>query len=184
MYFFFNIKKWYFIFALRKQIFSPKIRFMNINVYHTLAKKNSFTAQIATLVSEPFVLSLLAAVGLIGTIFMFKQNPNQAPSNAYAIASVESNHKVESIQQKDDYDFDKMVKISGKEKAGEELEFNLIFDRYQRRFVMEMGDGMRVILTRDKFTYVYKEKGTYLLEIKEINSGVINTVASKKLKIK
>lgn len=157
---------------------------MSINIYHTFSKKNSFTAQIASLVFEPFVLSFLAAVGLVGTIFMFKQNPNPAPSNAYVIATVETKQKVESIQHKDDYDFDKMVKISGKEKVGEELEFNLIFDRSQRRFVMEMGDGMRVILTRDNFTYVYKEKGTYLLEIKEINLGVINTVASKKLKIK
>lgn len=157
---------------------------MNINVYHNFAKKNSFTAHVSALVFEPFVLCLLAAIGLIGTIFMFKQDPNQTPSSGYAIASVESNQKVELIQHKDDYDFDKMVKISGKERAGEELEFNLIFDRSQRRFVMDMGDGMRVILTKDKFTYVYKEKGTYLLEIKEINLGVINTVATKKLKIK
>ena len=157
---------------------------MNIDIYNTTSKKSSVSSQITSLFFEPLILSLLAVIGLIGTIFMFQQNPNQIPSNAYLVSSVEprNNEDISPVAAKND--FDKMVKISGKERAGEELEFSLIFDKSQSRYVMEMGDGMRIILTQESFKYTYAEKGTYLLEIKEINLGVINTVASKKVKIK
>ncbi|MBK9687727.1 MAG: hypothetical protein IPO65_08140 [Saprospiraceae bacterium] len=49
---------------------------------------------------------------------------------------------------------------------------------------MEMGDGRRMILTSPNFTHNYPTKGEYLLELKEIQRGLIVLIGEKKLKIK
>jgi hypothetical protein len=49
---------------------------------------------------------------------------------------------------------------------------------------MEMGDGVRLIVTQQKLMYTYETPGKYVLELKEIKNGLLNLVGTKKIKIK
>jgi hypothetical protein len=81
-------------------------------------------------------------------------------------------------------DFDKYVKITGDKKIGNTLNFEIGLNLKEGRYVMEMGDGRRMILTAPSFPYTYNTKGEYTLELKEIQRGLSVLIGDKKLKIK
>jgi hypothetical protein len=155
---------------------------MSINFYNATVKKNLPAYSFAFSSSlELFLLSAIASFGLIGSAYLFNQNINMEPSTSVMAAMIQPEED-KTIELKDD--FNELIKINGKKKSGETLEFELNFDHSQSRYVLEMGDGMRIILTRPSFTYTYKELGKYNLEMKEISQGLIQIKASTVLKIK
>jgi hypothetical protein len=125
---------------------------------------------------EYALLLVVAATGLLCSAFALADKSSLPPDGAFK--------QVVSYDLAKKSEFDKYVKISGDKKNGNELEFEISLDLKASRYVMEMGDGRRMILTQPNFTYVYETKGEYILELKEIQKGLIVVVGDKKLKIK
>ena len=133
---------------------------------------------------ESLLLSVVAALGLIGSIYIFAANasgPSNNNFNQFSAATTVT--EIESSEDKA-ASFKDFMNISGKKKVGNDIEFKSKMDIKEKRYVMEMGDGMRMIITQPEFSYQYAEKGKYLLELKTIERGLITTVATKTLKIK
>ena len=124
---------------------------------------------------EYILLFLVAATGLLCSAFALSNNAGLPGNDHY--------RQIVGYEAKK-YDFDKFVKISGDKKIGSELSFEINLNLKEKRYVMEMGDGRRMILTSPNFTYNYPTKGEYLLELKEIQRGLIVLIGEKKLKIK
>ena len=80
--------------------------------------------------------------------------------------------------------FDEYVRVSDKKKAGEPLEIEFLKDPKASRYVMEMGDGVRLIVTQTKLMYTYETPGKYVIELKEIKNGLLSLVGTRKIKIK
>ncbi len=129
---------------------------------------------------EYLLLCLVAVIGLTGSIYMFASNAQKNANNnfnQFATAPL--------IEQEDDAEsFSDYIKVSGKKRVDNEISFETKMDIKAKRYVMEMGDGMRMIITAPSFTYKYAKKGKYTLELKTIERGLITTVATKTLKIK
>ncbi|MBK8700828.1 MAG: hypothetical protein IPN29_15300 [Saprospiraceae bacterium] len=125
---------------------------------------------------EYILLFLVAATGLLCSAFALSDNSSM-PSN-------ENFRQVVSLDAARKSDFDKYVKIEGERKTGSELQFEISLNLAEKRYVMEMGDGRRMILTSPKFNYTYPAKGEYILELKEIQRGLIVLIGEKKVKIK
>ncbi len=132
---------------------------------------------------EYLILGLVATIGLVGSIYIFAANTGGNSNNnfnqfatATAIAADTDSDESSSFS---DY-----MKISGKKRVGNEIHFTSKMDIKEKRYVMEMGDGMRMIITQPEFSYQYKEKGKYLLELKTIERGLITTVATYNLKVR
>lgn len=124
---------------------------------------------------EYILLFLVAATGLLCSAFALSNNAGNGGNDHY--------RQVVGYEAKKS-DFDKYVKITGDKKTGSTLNFEINMDLKKGRFVMEMGDGRRMILTSPNFTYTYPTKGEYILELKEIQRGLIVLIGEKKLKIK
>lgn len=133
---------------------------------------------------EKILLILIAAIGLLGSTYIFtaSSGTNQSPEiDNLATTIFPTEDKEEGVWKEKFKDY---IKISGKKRVDEPLTFEFLGDRSQYRYVMEMGDDMRMIITSDRFPYSYKNPGKYLLELKKIDKGLISTVATYKLKIK
>lgn len=125
---------------------------------------------------EYILLILIAMTGLICSAFAIADNS--------ALPSGGEFRQVSLYTSPQKSDFDKYIKITGDQKSGNVLTFDIKMDIKAKRYVMEMGDGRRMILTASQFTYKYDVPGEYILELKEIQRGLIAVVGEKKLKIK
>jgi len=135
---------------------------------------------------EKLLLCLIAALGIVGSLYVFSTSSNNNPNNNYqnlAIAAA-SVSDVENIDERGKEKFKKFFKIEGDKKAGELLNFHFKKDRKTSRYVLDMGNGERVIITSNDFPYKYEEPGKYLLELKTIQRGLITTISTKEIKIK
>jgi uncharacterized protein YxeA len=163
---------------------------MRMNEYTSIdLPKTSLIPQAGGLSSksiEKLLLILIAILGVIGSLYVFSNssNNNNTPNyhNLSIVAASVSDFKSNTLDKK--VKFKDYVKIEGKKKIGETLTFTFKKDRKASRYVMDMGNGERVIITANEFPYKFNKKGTYLLELKTINRGLISTVATKELKIK
>ncbi len=133
---------------------------------------------------EFFLLSIVAILGLVGSIYIIASNAAGNSNNNYNQFATTPVVELEEDVDELGSSFGNYIKISGKKRVGNEIEFETKMDIKEKRYVMEMGDGMRMIITQPKFSYQYKEKGKYVLELKTIERGLITTIATKKLKIK
>jgi hypothetical protein len=134
---------------------------------------------------EKILLFLIAFLGFMGSLYVFtsSSNNNNNPNYqnlAIAAASVSDYSTLDAKATK----FKDFFKIDGKKKAGEMLNFIFKEDRNESRFVLDMGNGERVIITSNEFPYKFDSPGKYKLELKTINRGLITVVATKELKIK
>ena len=135
---------------------------------------------------EKLLLILIAVLGIIGSLYVFSNssNNNNTPNYhnlslvAASVSDFDSNPLDKKVKFKD------FIKIDGKKKAGKMLNFTFKKDRKVTRYVMDMGNGERVIITADEFPYKFDKAGTYKLELKTITRGLISTIATKELKIK
>ena len=163
---------------------------MRMNEYTSIdLPKTSLISQTGGLSSksiEKFLLILIAILGVIGSLYVFSNssNNNNTPNyhNLSIVAASVSDFESNTVDKK--VKFKDYIKIDGKKNIGETLTFTFKGDRQASRYVMDMGNGERVIITADEFPYTFKKAGTYLLELKTINRGLISTLASKELKIK
>jgi len=135
---------------------------------------------------EKILLFLIATVGVIGSFYVFNMNNGGGSNPNFQNISLlaASTTVYDSIMADDEEKFKDYFKISGKKKVGEVLMFKFKQDRNTSRYVIDMGNGERVIVTSDEFPYAYNEAGEYKLELKTINRGLITTVASTTIKIK
>ena len=49
---------------------------------------------------------------------------------------------------------------------------------------MEMGDGVRLIVTQKNLLYQYAEPGKYVIELKELKGGLLQLIGTKSIKVK
>jgi hypothetical protein len=135
---------------------------------------------------EKLLLILIAIFGVIGSFYVFSNssNNNNTPNyhNLSLVTASVSDFDSNSLDSKEK--FKDYIKIEGKKEVGEMLNFTFKKDRLATRYVMEMGNGERVIITADEFPYKFDKAGTYKLELKTITRGLISTIATKELKIK
>lgn len=148
----------------------------------TLIPQSGFSSKII----EKLLLTLIAFMGVIGSLYVFtnSSNNNNTPNyhNLSLVAASVSDFDSNTLDGK--VKFKDFIKIEGKKKAGNKLNFKFKKDRHASRYVMEMGNGERVIITADEFPYKYDKPGKYKLELKTITRGLISTIATKELKIK
>jgi len=162
---------------------------MRINENSTLELSSATLIPQAGNINQKFIekilLFLIAILGFMGSLYVFtsSSNNNNNPNYqnlAVAVASV-SDYSVEDEKAVKFKDF---FKIKGKKKAGNMLNFIFKEDRKASRYVLDMGNGERVIITSNEFPYKFEKPGKYKLELKTINRGLITVVATKELKIK
>ena len=163
---------------------------MRLNEYTSIdLPKATFLPQsggINSKLIEKLLLMLIAILGIIGSLYVFtnSSNSNNNPNyhNLSIVAASASNFDTKSTAAGEK--FKDYVKIEGKKRIGEMLIFKFKKDRKAARYVMDMGNGERVIITADEFPYTFNKAGKYRLELKTINRGLISTIATKELKIK
>lgn len=163
---------------------------MNLNEYTSIdLTKTTFIPQTGGFSSkliEKLLLILIAILGVIGSLYVFanSSNNNNTPNyhNLSMVAASVSDFNANTLDVK--VKFKDFIKIEGNKRAGQPLNFIFKKDRHAMRYVMDMGNGERVIITADEFPYQFKKAGTYTLELKTITRGLISTIATKELKIK
>ena len=163
---------------------------MRLNEYTSIdLPKTSLISQTEGISSksiEKLLLILIAVLGIIGSLYVFSSSSsnNNTPNyhNLSLVAASVGDFDANTLDKK--AKFKDFIKIEGKKKVGAEMNFIFKKDRKSARYVMDMGNGERVIITADEFPYVFKKAGEYTLELKTINRGLITTVATKDIKIK
>lgn len=162
---------------------------MNVNHYTPLhlPKKSFQFSNFFTAHFEPLLMSMIVLTGIIGSIYLFghnfvsgSQNGNE-PSSPASLATI--------ILGAEDHinasnDFDKLVKIPGTVQSGQDFNFEFLGDEKASRYVMEMGDGVRLIVTQKNLLYNYAAPGKYTIELKEHKSGLLTLIGTKKIKVK
>ncbi|MCZ2099936.1 MAG: hypothetical protein LC107_00180 [Chitinophagales bacterium] len=177
---------------METDFFKPKPDYMNIEHYTPvrLPKKHLQVSHIFKVHIEPFLLSLLVLAGIIGSIYLFGQkiiisnstatvpesNGSPMVSSMAALAISEEEAPANS--------FDKFVKMESKIAAGQAIGIRFLQDEKATRYVMEMGDGVRLIVTQKELFYVYEQPGKYVIELKEIKDGLLHIIGTKKIKVK
>lgn len=164
---------------------------MNIEHYTPvqLNKRHVHASQFFTTHFEPFLLSLLVLTGIIGSIYLFGQNIVGTDFNANNGGKGSPSSAIASLFMSNDEeapanDFDEYVSMDGKITAGQRFFFKFLKDQNASRYVMEMGDGVRLIVTQKELLYQYEQPGKYVIELKEIKNGLLHIVGTKKIKVK
>ncbi|MEE9437792.1 MAG: hypothetical protein V3V14_02250 [Saprospiraceae bacterium] len=135
---------------------------------------------------EKILLFLIAFLGIVGSLYVFSisSNSNNSPNynNLSFVAAASTDNVFDELAGKKK--FKRYIKIKGDKKTGSVLNFTFLKDRKETRYVLEMGNGERMIITSNIFPYKYNTPGKYLLELKTIKRGLITTIATKEIKIK
>jgi hypothetical protein len=146
---------------------------MDVKLYPA---STSYLPSLFTRYFEYILLLVVALIGLICSAFALAETTPSGSNMPYTqFVSLDLGKKSE---------FDKHVQLTGEHKNGATLSFHINLDLAASRYVMDMGDGNRMIITQNDFDYTYFTKGEYLLELKEINRGLISLIGDKKLKIR
>jgi hypothetical protein len=154
----------------------PKTDHMAVKSYNQmdalLGTNESFTQRYL----EYGILCVIAITGLFCSGFALIDN-SQMPMHNFdkTISSFESTPGV---------NFDQIVKINGNFAKKNPLNFEINLELSPSRYVLDMGDTRRVILTQNEFEVTFDQGGEYLVELKEISRGLITVIASKKIVIK
>lgn len=167
---------------------------MNIEHYTPvqLNKRPMHVSHFFTTHFEPFLLSLLVLTGIIGTIYLFGQklvttevtsisSSNGGPSSLSVASLFASNDEDSPVATNS---FDEYISMEGKILAGKTFNFQFLKDEKASRYVMEMGDGVRLIVTQKNLMYDYAQPGKYVIELKEIKNGLLHIIGTKKIKVK
>ena len=135
---------------------------------------------------ESLLLGLLAATGIIGSVYIISQHAGQPADNNKVpeFGSVSSMLAGIEVEEQSTADFDSFVRMSSKAKVGEVIEIEFLQDETASRYVMEMGNGERLIVTQKNLIYTYDQPGKYVIELKEIRRGLLRLVGTKRIKVK
>lgn len=165
---------------------------MSINDYTPVgvSKRSMSISQILSSQFEPLLLSFLVLAGIIGSSYILGE---KLLIESSSLASVQGGTPeksslaamfVSSDKENVSKDFNEYLTMDKKIIAGEEFKMTFLKDEKASRYVMEMGDGMRLIITQKNLYYQYKEPGVYYIELKEIKDGLLNIVGTKKVRVK
>jgi len=163
---------------------------MNVEHYTPIhfSKRSLSAAQVVFSNFETILLSLLVILGFIGSIYLFDHAPStQYDSSSNIGSNFAPDGKIASMfisSEASDGDFDDYIAMPGKLVAGERFDFSFLKDDKASRYVMEMGDGVRLIVTQQNLSYTYAASGKYVIELKEIKDGLFHLVGTKKVKVK
>lgn len=166
----------------------PKTDNMNVEHYTSFipAKKSISSVFHVSKKAETMVLSFLAVIGIAGSIFLVTSSasykssgpslPEYGAMSAF-LTNLESENKMSS-------DFNKYVKMGNKGKAGDAIVMTFLQDEKASRYVMDMGDGVRLVVTQKNLMYTYEKPGKYTIELKEIQRGILHLRGTKVVKVK
>ncbi len=138
---------------------------------------------------EPLLLSLVVLTGIIGSVYLFGQNIFNESTGPTGNGNQLGSSPVMALFSESDTreisgDFNDYVKIGDDIRAGESFQFDFLQDPRASRYVLEMGDGVRLIVTQRNLMYNYSAPGKYVIELKEIKGGLLNLIGTKKIKVK
>ncbi len=125
---------------------------------------------------EYFLLLFIALIGLVCSAFALVENCNHSHGS--------HTRKVIGLVGQSNTGVDQFMKIEGSFQAKEPMLINLSLYLNAHRYVLDMGDGRRVIVTQPSFEYSYPQKGEYTIVLKEIKRGLITPLGEKKIEIK
>lgn len=163
---------------------------MNIEHYTPMhyTKRHAHASQFFSTHFEPLLLSLLVLTGIIGSIYIFGQKFVQSETTTIQGSQGSPASAVAALFAANDEapanDFDEYVEIESKVVANQTFNFQFLKDEKASRYVMEMGDGVRLIVTQKNLMYEYKQPGKYVIELKEIKNGLLHVIGTKKIKVK
>jgi hypothetical protein len=148
---------------------------MEVNVY---TQNKIFSQSESNLYKyfEYVLLLIVAFTGLFCSGIALADNA-ALPNNKY-------NRQISTFESNGENGFDNSVKITGVYLVDSKLKFDLNLDLTSNRYIMEMGDGLRMIITQPSFEYAYKAKGQYLIELKELQRGLLVNLGQKRITIK
>lgn len=129
---------------------------------------------------EHILLIVVASIGLAGSLFVFSECPDAKVSSVHT-GSI--NQTAVLTTNESEQSLDQWVTISGEAKAQQKLNFNWIARNPNSRYVLDMGNGERVMLRGGAFDYSYTDGGNYTLELKEITNDLISTIGTYDLAI-
>jgi len=165
---------------------------MNVNHYTPIrfSKRTTNFSHLITTHLEPLLLSLLILTGIIGSIYLFGQQLSGSDSSQ--VSTINNGPEKSSLASilfaSPDEDgsnkFDDYVKMESKVDAGTRFNFEFLEDPKASRYVMEMGDGVRLIVTQKSLQYKYEQPGKYVIELKELKSGLLQLIGTKTIKVK
>ena len=130
---------------------------------------------------EHILLIVVASIGLAGSLFVFSECPDAKVSSVHT-GSI--NQTAVLTTDALDESLDQWVSITGEAKAQQKLNFNWTARNPNSRYVLDMGNGERVMLRGGAFDYSYSDGGKYTLELKEITNDLISTIGTYNLTIK
>lgn len=165
---------------------------MSINDYPSVGvhKRHVNFTHFFSMHLEPFLLSMLLLAGIIGSMYIFGEKLiHDSGKNVTSLNNEPGNTSLAMTLFDQDEDittahFNDYISMDKKIVAGKEFKITFLQDEKASRYVMEMGDGVRLIITQKNLLYEYKEPGTYYMELKEIKDGLMNIVGTKKIKVK
>jgi hypothetical protein len=135
------------------------------------------------------MLSIFVLTGIIGSIYLFghprvntssNDNGNPISNRSYLASAAFINTTEESNRN----NFDKFVHFNCMPFAQKDFYFDFLKDEKDARYVLEMGDGVRLIVTQKTLQYRYEIPGTYTIELKQINKGILSLIATKRITVK
>ncbi len=129
---------------------------------------------------EHILLIVVASIGLAGSLFVFSECPDAKISSVHTGSINQSAVLTTDNTQKS---IDQWVNITGDAKAQQKLNFNWTARNPNSRYVLDMGNGERVMLRGEAFEYSYVDGGNYTLELKEITNDLISTIGTYNLEI-
>ncbi len=155
-----------------------------------LTKKHFQVSHFFRVHIEPFLLSLLVLTGIIGSVYLFGQKIIISNSTA-SVPESNGSPLVSSISSilnnEDDAPanaFNDYIEMDSKAAVGNKININFLQDEKASRYVLEMGNGVRLIVTQKELFYIYDKPGKYVIELKEIKDGLLHIIGTKKIKVK
>lgn len=130
---------------------------------------------------EHILLIVVASIGLAGSLFVFSECPDAKVSSVHTGSINQSAVLTTDVA---DQSIDQWVNISGEAKAQQKLNFNWTARNPDSRYVLDMGNGERVMLRGEAFEYSYSSGGNYTLVLREITNDLISTIGTYDLAIK
>lgn len=172
--------------------FLPKPNVMEFNDYASVdLKKLEYHFPIPTLSKSKLEISLIfivAFLGLIGSgyIITLSSNANNQPEfHNLSLLAASTGFDGDNSSAVKNMDLDEVIEIRGDFKTGERLTFILDADLDNgMRYMMDMGDGSRTMIRRNRFTHTYTKPGKYTLKFKATKNSVVQIIAEKTIKIK
>ena len=129
---------------------------------------------------EHILLIVVASIGLAGSLFVFSECPDAKVSSVHTGSINQTAVLTTNVSEQS---LDQWVTISGEAKAQQKLNFNWTARNPNSRYVLDMGNGERVMLRGEAFDYSYSDGGNYTLELKEITNDLISTIGTYNLAI-